>query len=95
MSDQLIYPRPANRDLVIHTILHALQEDKELFNLYMTEPDAVLGKYDLDEEARTLLRDRDYRGLVARGVHPILVVQLQRRVEWGVSRYAGHSDEQH
>lgn len=87
MSDNLIYGRPQNRDLVIHTVLHSLQEDNDLFDRYMTDPSSVLSTFELDDEAHRLLRDRDYQGLVERGVHPILVVQLQRRVEWGVSRY--------
>lgn len=93
MTDQLLFPRPANRDLGIHTVLHALQEDRELFERYMEEPEPVLAAYDLDDEGRRLLATRDYAGLVARGIHPILVVQLQRRVEWGVSRYADEREE--
>lgn len=88
MTERLIYGRPQNRDLMIHTVLHALQEDNELFDRFMTDPKAVLSAFDLDDDAQRLLSDRDYQGLVERGVHPILVVQLQRRVEWGVSRYA-------
>lgn len=90
MPGELVFPRPANRDLVVHTVLHALQEDKQLFDRFMENPDVVLAGYDLDDEAERLLASLDYSGLVARGVHPVLVVQLQRRVEWGVSR---HTDE--
>jgi len=93
VTDRLLFPRPANRDLVIHTVLHALQEDKGLFERYMEDPDSVLAAYDLDDDARRLLASRDYAGLVNRGVHPILVVQLQRRVEWGVSRYSNEREE--
>lgn len=93
MTDELLFPRPSNRDLAVHTVLHALQEDQDLFERFMKDPDEVLAAYDLDDEARRLLATRDYEGLVARGVHPILVVQLQRRVEWGVSRYADERDE--
>lgn len=93
MTGQLQFPRPANRDFVIHTVLHDLQEDRPLFERYMEDPESVLAAYELDDEGRRLLASRDYAGLVARGVHPILVVQLQRRVEWGVSRYADERSE--
>jgi hypothetical protein len=94
MSDKLLFPRPANRDLAVHTFLHALQEDGGLFDRFMEDPEAVLAAYDLDDEAKRLLATHDYTGLVARGIHPILVVQLQRRVEWGVSRYADERDRE-
>lgn len=84
MSDALYYPRPANRDLGLHTALHQLQEDEALFRAYLDDPDAALAQFGLDDEARTMLRERDYEGMVKRGVHPILVVQLQRHIEWGM-----------
>jgi hypothetical protein len=84
MTDELYYPRPANRDLALHTVLHQLQEDEELFREFLGDPGGVAARFDLDEQARALLRDRDYRGMVRRGVHPILVVQLQRHIEWGM-----------
>jgi len=92
MTDELIYPRPANRDLGIHTVLHALQEDEALFQEFLADPDTVTGRFGLDEEARALLRARDYRAMVSRGVHPILVVQLQRHIEWGMQ--VGHHDQE-
>lgn len=95
MTDQLNFPRPANRDLVIHTVLHVLQQDTEAFAQYMRDPDSVLSRFDLDEEGHRLLRDHDYKGMVARGVHPILVVQLQRRIEWGVSRFTDEASQPH
>ena len=91
MSDALLYPRPAIRDLELHTVLHDLQEDAELFRGYLDDPDTALSRFDLDEEARALLRNRDYQGLVARGVHPILVISLQRQIEWGMTMRADDS----
>ncbi len=86
MTERLIYPRPANRDLELHTALHELQENEDIFRKFLEDPDAVVGRFDLDDEARALLRDRDYQGMVNRGVHPILVVQLQRNIDWGMNR---------
>jgi hypothetical protein len=89
MTDRLLYPRPATRDLELHTALHRLQEDEALFRQFLDDPDQVLGQFDLDSEARTLLRNRDYQGMVNRGVHPILVVQLQRHIDWGMTLAQG------
>lgn len=91
MAEDLIYPRPATRNLAIHTVLHALQENETLFQEFLADPDVVTGRFDVDEESRALLRARDYRGMVGRGVHPILVVQLQRHIEWGMQ--GGHHDQ--
>lgn len=97
MAEKLMYPRPDYRDLEVHTVLHDLQEDEALFGEYFANADAVLDQYDLDEEARGLLRNRDFDGMVRRGIHPILVVQLQRQIEWGIKMFtsdaAGPADQ--
>lgn len=85
----LIYPRPKPSDYHVHRVLHDLQERTDVFLEYMSDPDAVLGRYDIDDEAARLIKERDYAGLVGRGIHPIIVVSLQRRVEWGTSHSAG------
>ncbi|MGH3395993.1 MAG: hypothetical protein ACRDPO_15045 [Streptosporangiaceae bacterium] len=90
MTEELIYPRPGTRNLAVHTVLHALQEDEALFQEFLADPDQVTGRFGVDDEARALLRACDYRGMVSRGVHPILVVHLQRHIEWGMK--AGHDD---
>lgn len=91
MTEELLYPRPATRNLAIHTVLHALQEDETLFQEFLADPDQVSSRFGVDDEGRALLRARDYRGMVSRGVHPILVVQLQRHIEWGMK--VGHHDQ--
>ena len=91
MADALLYPRPANRNLELHTVLHSLQEDPDLFRTYLDDPDAALNRFALDDDARSLLRTRDYKGMVARGVHPILVISLQRQIEWGMTMRADDS----
>ena len=91
MADALLYPRPAIRDMELHTVLHDLQEDAELFRKYLDDPDVALRGISLDDDARKLLRDHDYQGLVARGVHPILVISLQRQIEWGMTMRADDS----
>jgi hypothetical protein len=94
MPDTLLYPRPANRNLELHTVLHRLQEDAELFRAFLDDPGAALKPFPLDDDARSLLRNHDYRGLVARGVHPILVVSLQRQIEWGMTMRADDAGTQ-
>ena len=65
-----------------------MQEDQALFREFLVNPDAVLLRYDLDDEARVLMRTHDYEGMVRRGIHPIMVVQLQRQVEWGIKMFS-------
>jgi Aromatic-ring-opening dioxygenase LigAB, LigA subunit len=91
MSDALLYPRPAIRDLELHTVLHDLQENPELFRAFLDDPDAALKRLPLDDDARKLLGTRDYQGMVARGIHPILVISLQRQIEWGMTMRADDS----
>ena len=50
MTERLIYPRPANRDLELHTALHELQENEDIFRKFLEDPDAVVGRFDLDDE---------------------------------------------
>jgi len=84
VTDKLIYPRPSPRDLAVHTLLHDLQEDEGLFQEFLAHREEVSRRFGVDAEATRLLVDLDYPGLVARGIHPILVVQLQRHIEWGM-----------
>jgi hypothetical protein len=81
----LIYPRPKASDYHVHRALHDLQERTDVFLEYLDDPDTVLGRYGIDDEAHRMIKERDYAGLVARGIHPIIVVALQRRIEWGTS----------
>jgi hypothetical protein len=93
MTDSLIYPRPRNGDFEFHRFLHELQENGALFRGFLSDPDGVMSRFDLDESSRGLLKARDYDGMVARGIHPILVVQLQRRIEWGLTMATGDTSE--
>lgn len=88
MTDRLMYPRPRNEDFEVHEILHELQEDEALFREFLVDPDAVMSRFQLDDEARVLIRTHDYEGMVRRGIHPIMVVQLQRQVEWGIKMFS-------
>ncbi len=84
----LYYPRPKASDYHVHRVLHDLQERSDIFREFLDRPDEVLARYELDEEAHQLIKNHDYQGLVARGIHPIIVVALQRRIEWGTSHSA-------
>lgn len=84
MSDKLLYPRPQAGDYDVHKAMHDLQENEGLFREFLQKPDEVLSRYPIDDEARILLKNHDYEGLAARGIHPIMIVQFQRHIEWGV-----------
>jgi hypothetical protein len=88
MTDELIYKRPRVGDFHVHRVLHDLQEDEELFQEFMVDPDKVLSAYPIDDEARRLIGEKDFAGLVARGIHPIMIVQFQRHIEWGMKMSA-------
>jgi hypothetical protein len=82
---KLMYQRPRPENYNGHKALHDLQESESIFREYLDDPDRVLDRYDLDDEMRSLIRNADYRGLVERGIHAVMVVQFQRRIEWGMS----------
>lgn len=82
---ELMYQRPRPENYDGHKALHDLQESEAIFKEYLEDPDAVLDRYGLDDEMRSLIRNADYSGLVARGIHAVMVVQFQRRIEWGMS----------
>lgn len=82
---ELMYQRPRPENYDGHKALHDLQESESIFREFLADRDAVLDRYDLDDEMRRLIRDADYPGLVARGIHAVMVVQFQRRIEWGMS----------
>lgn len=84
-DEQLMYPRPQAGDYHVHLLLHDMQEDEDLFVEFLADPDAVLGRYpEVDDEAKRLIASHDYAGLQARGLHPIMIVQFQRHIEWGM-----------
>lgn len=85
MSSDLMYQRPRPENYDGHKALHDLQESDTIFKEFMADRDAVLDRYGLDEEMHRLIRDADYQGLVKRGIHAVMVVQFQRRIEWGLS----------
>lgn len=89
----LLYPRPKASDYDVHRLLHDLQEREPVFRAYLDDPEALVGSYGVDDEAARLVVERDYDGLVARGLHPILVVALKRRIDWGTSLSAAAGDE--
>jgi hypothetical protein len=89
----LIYPRPKASDYHVHRVLHDLQERTDVFLEYLDNPDQVLQRYDIDDDSHRLIKERDYQGLVARGIHPIIVVALQRRIEWGTSHSASADED--
>jgi hypothetical protein len=86
MADEgLLYPRPQAGDFHVHRLLHDIQEDEDLFEEFLGQPDAVLGRYpEVDDDAKRLIAAHDYAGLQARGIHPIMIVQFQRHIEWGM-----------
>ena len=84
MSDNLYYPRPRHEDFELARLIHDIQENDGLFAEFMADGAAFVDRYELDDEAKKLLTSYDYQGLVARGVHPMLSVQLQRRIEWNL-----------
>lgn len=84
MTDGLYYPRPRHEDYELARLIHDIQEDDELFAEFMSDPEAFVGSYDLDDDAVRLMTSFDYDGLVVRGIHPMLAVQFKRRVEWNL-----------
>ena len=84
MSDNLYYPRPRHEDFELARLIHDLQEDDGLFEQFMADGPAFVERYELDDEAKKLVTSYDYAGMVARGIHPMLSVQLQRRIEWNL-----------
>lgn len=86
MADaHLMYPRPQADDFHVHKLLHDMQEDEDLFVEFLGDSDAVLDRYpEVDEEAKKLIATHDYAGLQRRGLHPIMIVQFQRHIEWGM-----------
>lgn len=93
MTDELLYKRPRLDDFHVHRVLHDLQEDEPLFEAFLADPDRVLASYPLDDQARRLLTDKDFSGLVERGIHPIMVVQFQRHIEWGMKMTAQRASD--
>lgn len=85
MSDKLYYPRPRHEDFDLARLIHDIQEDDELFAEFMADSSGFVKRYDLDAEAEDLITEYNYSGLVDRGIHPMLAVQLQRRIEWNLS----------
>lgn len=83
--NELMYQRPRPENYEGHKALHDLQESESTFREFLENPDGVLARYDLDEDMRRLIKNADYSGLVARGIHAVMVVQFQRRIEWGMS----------
>lgn len=91
MTDKLMYPRPRSSDFDVHYALHQLQEDEGLFLEFLADPDAVLSRFPLDDQSKDLIKRRDYDGMVAAGLHPIMVVQYQRHIEWGMKMTAAEA----
>ncbi|HEX4755278.1 MAG TPA: hypothetical protein VH661_05955 [Candidatus Dormibacteraeota bacterium] len=84
-DEQLMYPRPRAGDFHVHRLLHDIQEDEDLFVEFLDRPDTVLARYaEVDDDAKRLIAAHDYGGLQARGIHPIMIVQFQRHIEWGM-----------
>jgi hypothetical protein len=84
-DEQLMYPRPRAGDFHVHRLLHDIQEDEDLFVEFLERPDSVLANYpEVDWDAKRLIAAHDYAGLQARGIHPIMIVQFQRHIEWGM-----------
>ncbi len=93
MADEpLMYPRPKAGDYYVHRLLHTIQEDEDLFVEFLDKPDAVLANYpEVDAEAKRLIAAHDYAGLQNRGIHPIMIVQFQRHIEWGMRMTASRA----
>ena len=93
MADEhLMYPRPQADDFYVHRLLHDMQEDEDLFVEFLADPDAVLGRYpEVDDEAKRFIAEHDYEGLQKRGIHPIMIVQFQRHIEWGMRMTASRT----
>jgi hypothetical protein len=93
MADEhLMYPRPQVGDFHVHRLLHDMQEDEDLFVEFLGDSDSVLGRYpDVDDEAKQLIAKHDYAGMQQRGLHPIMIVQFQRHIEWGMRMTASRA----
>lgn len=93
MADEhLMYPRPQVGDFHVHRLLHDMQEDEDLFVEFLGDSDSVLGRYpDVDDEAKQLIAQHDYAGMQQRGLHPIMIVQFQRHIEWGMRMTASRA----
>lgn len=61
----------------------------------MNDPDVALERFDLDDEAKNLLIGHHYKGLVARGIHPILVIHHQRDIEWSLQISSSEPGAEH
>lgn len=90
-DDDLMYQRPRPENYDGHKALHDLQESDALFKEFMADRAGFLGRYGLDEEMHRLILENDYPGLVTRGIHAVMVVQFQRRIEWGMSLAGANS----
>jgi hypothetical protein len=93
MADEhLMYPRPQVGDFHVHRLLHDMQEDEDLFVEFLDDSDSVLGRYpDVDDAAKQLIAQHDYAGMQQRGLHPIMIVQFQRHIEWGMRMTASRA----
>jgi hypothetical protein len=91
-NEKLMYPRPQVGDFHVHRLLHDMQEDEDLFVEFLGNSDAVLDRYpEVDDEAKRLIATHDYAGLQQRGLHPIMIVQFQRHIEWGMRMTASRA----
>jgi hypothetical protein len=93
MADEhLMYPRPQVGDFHVHRLLHDMQEDEDLFVEFLGDSHSVLGRYpDVDDEAKQLIAEHNYAGMQKRGLHPIMIVQFQRHIEWGMRMTASRA----
>lgn len=82
MRNELYYPRPDPNDYEVQRLVHDLLTDAAILERFKRAPQDLLAEYNLDAEIRSALGDNEFGVLRSRGVHPILLIQVQRLFAW-------------
>lgn len=77
-------------ELMTHDLVQDLKWDTKLRQQFETDEATVLDQYDLTDQERTAIEQRDFRALYELGVHPYMLAQLARLV-FGTVEGAGSS----
>lgn len=65
----------------VERLLYELNRDPTKVARFRATPDEVLGQYELTDEERRWMRDRDILALYRHGVHPLLLAPASRFFE--------------
>ncbi len=57
----------------VEKLLWQLRKHPELAQRFKSDPDSVLGEYELTEEQRRALRDGDFKAILEAGANPYLL----------------------